>query len=839
MIAATAEQVGAEVLNEPAEDLLARISARIAASFNKFPRKSGTGPGHSRYEHWAPSADESTQAVMIARTLTRLVGRKEDMPEKARKAMLAAILNGIPKKDGGVRVLGCGGTIRRLVARAVAKELNSEIAQGAGPQQYGLQKDGAGSMFRYVSAKLATEPDKAAAMMDISNAFPTMSRQAVKNGCIKHSPQLWSLMKEWFKGSSKHIVRGDGDEVVYSTIEQAEGLDQGCPLSPGLYTIAVRDALEDVLATMKGLDPTADIVAYLDDTILIATGEALEAGVRRFMECMEEYGLKVHPGKTKVWSSDANNVSEDLRQYMVPNLEVLGAEVIYVRSRTDDTDEVGGAAPRVDAATAEHGGTGRRADATMAGLGDQSRGVPGVATMADQGLGAGGSVVASTAEQIPGPGSGTHLAVNVAQTATDPKAFLDLQDQYLTALRALFRQGLSAVHVMQLLRTWSQGACVHILRNVPVTQAWATEVDKGVTDFLSTLLGALKTDQVAQAFLPSKDGGLGLGSARLRAAPAFVGAWEGGLQQVCSKLQVRTLADWEQKWPQWAEGMNRAEATLTLLTGKRPNIPWAHRLAGGKDKRQHTLTVLTQQKAKQQLVNSLDTNNRRLLQSAEGTESLQFLQPPPDEAVMSTKHALVAMRYRLRMDKLVENQANVCQNKTHRGSTICGQPATAGHAVVCQPGGGVLHRHNDLRDRGAAWLPKSKKEQYVPKWDRPDEKAVLDVTYHTRSGEEVCLDFSVVAAAPSGGEVLTQLQRREQQKHQRYPGPGLIPFVTTSRGRWGQEALAWARATAKYYYIDDYAAKLTKLKYDISMALQIGVAEQILSCMQGQGPSCF
>eukprot|EP00969_Alexandrium_andersonii_P168909 7465494-Alexandrium_andersonii.AAC.1 len=59
-------------------------------------------------------------------------------------AMMTAKLTGIRKADGvGVRVLGCGGVIRRIVGRAVAHEFKAEIAEALGEHQHGVAKDGA------------------------------------------------------------------------------------------------------------------------------------------------------------------------------------------------------------------------------------------------------------------------------------------------------------------------------------------------------------------------------------------------------------------------------------------------------------------------------------------------------------------------------------------------------------------------------------------------------------------------------------------------------------------------------------------------------------------------
>ena len=132
-----------------------------------------------------------------------------------------------------------------------------------------------------------------------------------------------------------------------------------------------------------------------------------------------------------------------------------------------------------------------------------------------------------------------------------------------------------------------------------------------------------------------------------------------------------------------------------------------------------------------------------------------------------------------------------------------------------------------------AWLPQAQREQHVPKWDREQEKAVLDITYTTAEGAQTCLDVSIVAGQDSTGTIRA-LMRREAAKHRRYPGPGLIPFVLDLRGRWGKEAQAWARAAARRCGWTDPVDKLHQLRYQVSVALQTGVAEQVKKCLGGE-----
>ncbi len=235
--------------------------------------------------------------------------------------------------------------------------------------------------------------------------------------------------------------------------------------------------------------------------------------------------------------------------------------------------------------------------------------------------------------------------------------------------------------------------------------------------------------------------------------------------------------------------------------------------------------------AVRRLHRSLDDHNKALLQGAQGPEAGAFLRPPLDTEPMADKHAKLAVCLRLRVDKPLQLGQETCCNQATTTGAKCGARASVHHALTCQCGGGVLQRHDDIRDAIAAWLPNGQTEQAVPKWDKPDKKAILDVAYTNHQGHETFVDTSIVAAAPMGPEAVKALQRRESSKHTRYPGPGLVPFAIDVRGRWGKEAQAWARATARHFFGEEAVDKLHELRYAVSQALQVGTAEQFLRSM--------
>ena len=112
------------------------------------------------------------------------------------------------------------------------------------------------------------------------------------------------------------------------------------------------------------------------------------------------------------------------------------------------------------------------------------------------------------------------------------------------------------------------------------------------------------------------------------------------------------------------------------------------------------------------------------------------------------------------------------------------------------------------------------------------DRAILDLVYQDQQWGQIAVDVSIVDSETPPGcprNSHLSLTRREATKHRRYPGPGLVPFVLDTRGKWGAEAQAWVFSVVRHKNGLEKAEALARCRLLVSMALQRGVAEQIIS----------
>ena len=78
-----------------------------------------------------------------------------------------------------------------------------------------------------------------------------------------------------------------------------------------------------------------------------------------------------------------------------------------------------------------------------------------------------------------------------------------------------------------------------------------------------------------------------------------------------------------------------------------------------------------------------------------------------------------------------------------------------------------MARHDTIRDALHAWLQQqgiqALKEQRVPAWDQPEERAVLDIAYTDPEQGHMYVDATVVAAVTHQAVVTGVLLARREQ----------------------------------------------------------------------------
>ena len=148
-------------LGVPTGPLVAVSEEEVACAIQSFPNGSAGGPDGLRPQHLKdminPSANDGRQALLSSLTLFIKLVLEGDVPVSARPYFFGANLVALGKKDGGVRPIPVGCTLRRLVAKVAGRGVMEEMGALLSPRQlgYGVKK-GAESMLQSSTSMVLT-----------------------------------------------------------------------------------------------------------------------------------------------------------------------------------------------------------------------------------------------------------------------------------------------------------------------------------------------------------------------------------------------------------------------------------------------------------------------------------------------------------------------------------------------------------------------------------------------------------------------------------------------------------------------------------------------------------
>ena len=305
------------IMPAPDADLFASSITEedVRRAIMSFPNGSAGGPDGLRPQHLkdliGPAAIVGGPLLLSALTsLVNLMLRGET-PVPIRPFLFGAKLVALRKKQGGIRPIAVGCTLRRLAAKCASSIALRGLPDLLAPHQVGcgvpLGIDAAVHATRRYLQSL--QSDQAIIKVDFTNAFNTIRRDRMLLAVEEFIPELLPFI---------HSVYCESSSLMWGTdiIQSSERIQQGDPLGPLLFCLSIHKMCTKLQSELA--------VFYLDDGTLGGHWTDVVNDLTLIEEESSALGLLLNKHKTELICPDNNTRRLILSAF--PEIQVVNIE---------------------------------------------------------------------------------------------------------------------------------------------------------------------------------------------------------------------------------------------------------------------------------------------------------------------------------------------------------------------------------------------------------------------------------------------------------------------------------------------------------------------------------
>ena len=183
-------------------------------------------------------------------------------------------------KNPGVRPIGIGEVARRIIAKTILKVVGDDIQSAAGPLQTCAGHEAGCEAAVHVMKKIYSQEDtEAVLLVDATNAFNSINRQAALHNIQKLCPAIATMLSNTYRSPVRLFIKGEGE------LTSTEGTTQGDPLAMGMYALAVTP----LICKLRETKPEVKQVWFADD----ATAAGKLISLREWWQHLAAHGPEI------------------------------------------------------------------------------------------------------------------------------------------------------------------------------------------------------------------------------------------------------------------------------------------------------------------------------------------------------------------------------------------------------------------------------------------------------------------------------------------------------------------------------------------------------------------